>query len=958
MKIKRNLAILIGSFILAFLFILIRCWFLTPLIIVADVLLFKFKFKLKRKKNGKFYISKTKIQTNKKEKRKTFKIFLIFVLGFAIFLLVTFISFILYIIITTPSFDPNKLYKNNATVIYDKDGAEISKIGAQNREKVTYEDLSEVFVNALIATEDSRFFQHNGFDLPRFLKASVGQLLGSGAGGASTLTMQVSKNNYTSTEASGIEGIVRKFRDIYISIFQIEKKYTKKEILEFYVNDPWLGSSAYGVEQAAQIYFGKSIKDVNLSEAATIAGLFNAPSSLDPFVHPESCEGRRKIVLRLMERHGYITSEEREIAEKMTIDKILVKKTDDNQGYRSFINTLVEDVIAKTGKDPYIVPMEIYTTMDSQLQSGVEEILKGTTYTWRNDDVQTGISVIDVDTGAIAAVGAGRNRGERDMNFATMIKRQIGSTAKPLYDYGPAIEYNNWSTYHPIVDEKTTYSGGGNLSNYDNKYKGLISLRYSLADSRNVPALKTFKSVDNSKIETFVTSLGLSPESSPIHEAHSIGGYNGESPLTMSAAYAAFSNGGYYTEPYTFTKIVYTETKETYNYKPKKTSVMSKETAYMITSLMQSQADMKLKAYFSGALYGSKTGTTDLSNATKKEFKLSSSAISDLWVCAINTKYSISVWYGYESLPAVDAETRNYLTISDKGHAQIFAKVAKVVFKGYDEWEKPSGVVELAIEKESYPEALASAYTPDDMITYELYKEGTEPTEVSKRYDLLDNVTNLKTDINTNTYNLKLSWDSIETPNAINTSYLTDYFKGIYSYEDDQQKYLQTRLDYNAANIGTLGYNVYIKNADGSLTLLGHTDSNSYDYKLSNFNSSITFVVKSVYSIFKANESTGSEFTESFDSISLPINASLNGKNLIEVKINGTFTDNSQPVIVLENLIDVTSLATITTTITNKTTNSVVDSILTNQLGEYDIKYTVTYKGQTYDLHKTIKIVE
>ena len=157
--------------------------------------------------------------------------------------------------------------------------------------------------------------QHNGFDLPRFLKASAGQVVnkitGHGnAGGGSTLTMQVSKNNYTSVESSGFEGIVRKFTDIYISIFKLEKNYSKEEIMEFYVNIPYLGNNSYGVEQACQSYFGKSVSDINLSEASLIAGLFQAPASYDPYRHPDYAEERRNTVLYLMQRHGYITKKD------------------------------------------------------------------------------------------------------------------------------------------------------------------------------------------------------------------------------------------------------------------------------------------------------------------------------------------------------------------------------------------------------------------------------------------------------------------------------------------------------------------------------------------------------------------------------------------------------------------------------------------------------------------------
>ena len=246
----------------------------------------------------------------KKDKKKLGKKIL---LGFLIFFLICIIAgiaFFIFIAVTAGKFDPDKLYSKEASTLLDSDGNVYAKLGTQMRQKIDYEDMSEELINAIVATEDSRFFEHNGFDLPRFMKASFGQLLGQNAGGASTLTMQVSKNQYTSDVATGFAGIKRKFTDIYISMFQIEPNYSKEEILEFYANSYYLGSGAYGVEQAAETYFNKEAKDLNVSEAAMIAGLFQSPVSYDPNINPDRTESRRLVVLSLMKRHGYITDKE------------------------------------------------------------------------------------------------------------------------------------------------------------------------------------------------------------------------------------------------------------------------------------------------------------------------------------------------------------------------------------------------------------------------------------------------------------------------------------------------------------------------------------------------------------------------------------------------------------------------------------------------------------------------
>ena len=353
------------------------------------------------------------------------------------------------------------MYTKEASILFDSKGEELARLGTENRQKVTYDELPEVFIDALVATEDSRYFQHSGVDMARFLKATIGQVFGqSGAGGASTLTMQVAKQRLTNSEASGIKGIIRKFTDVYLSVFVLEKKYSKEQLIEFYVNIPYLGSGSYGIEQASQVYFGKSASELSLPEAATIAGLFQAPVAYDPFDYPEKAESRRNQVLNLMKRHGYISEEECEIAKSIPLKSLLVESESTTNQFQGFIDTVVEEVIDRTGKNPYETPMSIKTTMVREKQEAINNIYNGTTYKWLNDTVQAGIAVVDNDNGSLIAVGAGRNRKRlREYNYATMIKRHPGSTAKPIFDYGPAIEYLNWSTGKMIIDDKYTYSG-------------------------------------------------------------------------------------------------------------------------------------------------------------------------------------------------------------------------------------------------------------------------------------------------------------------------------------------------------------------------------------------------------------------------------------------------------------------------------------------------------------------
>ena len=557
-----------------------------------------------------------KRRRRKKIRRFILMSFIIMCFIFFLIALALVCGFCYYIVTHAPDFNPDALYSTEPTIIYDKYGNEIDRIGVQQRVILEYEELPEVLINAIIATEDSQFFQHNGVDIKRFLMASALQISGTDAGGASTLTMQLSKKNYTNDTASGIEGIIRKFTDVYISVFKIEPTYTKQDILTFYVNSNYLGGG-YGVEQTSLTYFGKSAKDLNLAEAAMIAGLFQAPGKYNPYTNPEGTETRRQNVLKLMLRHGYINQTEYEIAKEMTVEKIVIPNGANGQvsEYQSFIDQVTAEVYQKTGKDPAEVSMKIYTTMDPDKQRYVTQIMNGETYEWENDIVKAGVAVVDVHTGEIVALGGGRNINSRkSLNYATQIRRQIGSTSKPLFDYAPAIEFNGWGSAQPITDEPITYSNGVMINNWDGGYSGYQTMLEALMYSRNIPALKTFQSVDKAKLIPFLQNLGLHPEveNGTLHEAHAIGGYAGESALTMAAAFAAFANSGYYIAPYSFYRIEFADG-TVYNNVPAKTKAMSEQTAFIMAHMLTDTAKVALNPYqnINGQIYGAKTGTTN-----------------------------------------------------------------------------------------------------------------------------------------------------------------------------------------------------------------------------------------------------------------------------------------------------------------------------------------------------------
>lgn len=865
--------------------------------------------------------------TNNTSKRKVSKkkkiilnILIICVIAFASLMAV----FFAYIIVKAPKFDPNNLKFTQMSELYDNEGNIITKMGNENRTEISYDDLPEVLIDAIIATEDSKFFQHNGFDLARFMKASMYQLVGKNGGGASTLTMQIAKNNYTSTESKGFEGITRKFTDIYLSIFKIERKYTKKEILEFYVNDSYLGNGAYGVEQASLNYFGKSVSELNLAEASFIAGLFQSPTYYNPYNYPERAEGRRKTVLYLMQRHGYITEEEKEIAENSPITSY-IKKTQTSgtySEYQGYIDTVVEELENEYDLNPYTTPLKIYTVMNKSKQDFVNKVMNGEAWKWENENAQAGVVMTDSASGEVLAVGAGRNKNsERSYNYATMTNRQIGSTAKPIFDYGPAVEYLGWGTVNYIDDTPTTYSDGTKISNSDGGYKGRLPLYQALGLSRNVTALKTFQQVSkeagNDKILKFASSLGITPEidkNGKIHEAHSIGSFTGStkkeesrnSPMTMAGAYQAFSNGGYYIKPHTIKKFVYKDTDEVVETKSAKTRIMNDSTAYIINySLNWSATEglAKSAAGISGVQTAAKTGTSNFDEATRKRYHLSSKAVNDLWVCGYTPKQTITFWYGYDSITKGHSTTSSWST-RDK----FYRNLAENLFdKDGSSFTRPSSIEEVSVVRNSIPlkKALYGG-----VVGY--FRKGTGPDETgTEQVEQLPSVSGVTSSISGNTVHLK--WNGISAEDMVNLNFDDSY--------------------------GTLGYDIYVKDGSGgSEVYVGTTTSTSYTHTTSYSNP--VYVIYTAYSNYKTNRSKGVEHKVSVTS---DFDVKISNSTIEQGK---TFVDN-KPIIVLYNSVDVTDGATITLE---------SGSVDTNILGTYKLTYKVTYQGKSKTVSRNVTV--
>ena len=919
-------------------------------------------------------ISKNKKNITKKEhkpKRSVWKKLLTILLIMAIIAVLMVAAFFSYIVLTSPKFSEEAFNVKDQTIIYDINGDIIAKLGTQNRESVTYDELPQVLIDAIIATEDSRFFQHNGVDLPRFIKASIYQIMGrSDAGGASTLTMQMVKNSLTSTEDEGLAGIIRKFQDVYLAVFKVEKNYSKEEIIELYVNNHCLGSSVYGVGEASKYYFGKSVSELTLPEAALLAGLFQAPNRHNPYRNLESATYRRNIVLNLMVRHGYITKEEADIAKSIEISSLLVGVEDDTE-YQGYVDNIVTEVKELTGVDPALVPMKIYTTMETKIQDGINSIMNNKKWYWRDEYAQAGIAIINVKTGAIAALSPARNEtGERIFNYATEAYRQPGSTAKPIFAYGPGFEYNNFSTYTLFTDEEWSYTNGPSINNWDGKFDGLVTTRYALQYSRNIPALKAYQQIGSKKIQQFAYSLGLNVSlnqnsenyeilkentglDNTINEAYSIGGTaEGFTPLMMASAYSAFASGGYYTKPYSITKIEYRETGEVIEYKATKTRVMKDSTAYLMNNILESAVNYGFSggAKVDGSHVAAKTGTTNYDEYTIKKNKLPSNAVNDLWTIAYTSQYVVAVWYGY------DNATPTTYNVSSGGYKEaLVTDVMKYIPKDTKGWTPPASVVASKVEKDTWPAKLPSEYTPSNMIITEYFIRGTQPTAVSDRYNKLNDIADVKTDISGN--DVTITWTH-NTPTALTDEYIKKYFNQSV-FGKSQNKFIEERKKYNTDTLGEIGYAIYKENVDGTLELITYTKENTYTYT---GYESVTLVIKAEHEKYKTNASTGIKLSLTLSgSDNETLIATLNGDDAIETTI-GSYSE-----LGIKNIFyggtSINDLATIKYQIING--NTVTDYNSKNELesavnalaaGTYKINYIITYKNKELIKNRTVTL--
>ena len=716
----------------------------------------------------------TKKKAPTSSKKKLWKKILIGIAAFVTVAIIAIVAIFAYYGATAPTIQASDLEGATETKILDKDGELIYSLGGEKRDLITSEQVPQLLKDAITSIEDKRFYSHMGIDPIRiagsFLRnAKAGQI----TQGGSTITQQLVKLAVFSTKKED-QTYKRKIQEIMLAL-QLERNYSKEQILTYYLNKVYMANNVYGFGTASHYYFNKELSELSLPQVALLAGMPQAPNSYDPYANADQAKERRDLVLYSMKENGKITKEQYDQAVATPITEGLIahnNNVDSNDKalvYDSFVTMVLKEVQEKTGLDPYNDGLIIKTTVDAKAQQRLYDIVNTKEYIeYIDDKIQNAVVMIDNKTGAVRAINGGRKQTTLlGYNRATDNSRSTGSTIKPIIDYGPAIEYLNYSTGQTIIDQRTTYSNGVELNNWDFDYKGSMTLRTALVYSRNTTALQTFKAVGEGNIKSFLKNLDIQITNDGkdyLVESNSIGA--DISPVKMAAAYATFANYGTYSKPYTVSKVTTRDGQE-YEFKPEQKQAMKDSTAYMITDVLKDsfKYGFATQVAIDGFPTAAKTGSSNYTTEQKLAMGASEyeNIIPDSWFIGYSTDYTITVWTGYDN-PYVEGGGLNQTEQTYPKWIYYYLMQYMAQFSSREDWEQPDSVVKQQIELGSNPLSLPGPRTPANMISTELFVKGHVPTQQSTNYGTrIDGPTGLKATYDKSKKALTVTWDNYQT---------------------------------------------------------------------------------------------------------------------------------------------------------------------------------------------------
>ena len=570
----------------------------------------------------------------------------------------------LYFVSKAPALSESKLVATTSSKIYDNKNELIADLGAERRVNTQANEIPTDLVKAIVSIEDHRFFDHRGVDTIRIMGAALRNLQGQGGlQGASTLTQQLIKLTYFSTSTAD-QTISRKAQEAWLAV-QLEQKATKQEILTYYINKVYMSNGNYGMQTAAQNYYGKDLKELSLPQLALLAGMPQAPNQYDPYSHPEAALERRNLVLSEMKDQNYISAEQYEKAINTPITDGLqsLKSANSYPAYMdNYLKEVIDQVEQETGYNLLTTGMEVYTNVDKNVQQRLWDVYNTDEYVaYPDDELQVASTIVDVTNGKVLAQLGARHQSSNvsfGINQAVETNRDWGSTMKPITDYAPALEYGVYDSTASIVHDVPYNYPGTDIPvyNWDHGYFGNITIQYALQQSRNVTAVETLNKVGLDRAKTFLNGLGIDYPS--IHYANAISSNTpesnkkyGASSEKMAAAYAAFANGGIYHKPMYINKIVFSDGSEK-EFSDAGTRAMKETTAYMMTEMMKTVLvyGTGRGAYLPWLPQAGKTGTSNYTDdEIEKYIKNTGYVAPDEMFVGYTRKYAMAVWTGYSN---------------------------------------------------------------------------------------------------------------------------------------------------------------------------------------------------------------------------------------------------------------------------------------------------------------------
>ena len=608
----------------------------------------------------------------------------------------------LYYVSKAPALSESKLVATTSSKIFDSKNELIADLGSERRVNAQANEIPTDLVKAIVSIEDHRFFDHRGVDTIRIIGAFLRNLQNNSLQGGSTLTQQLIKLTYFSTSTSD-QTISRKAQEAWLAV-QLEQKTTKQEILTYYVNKVYMSNGNYGMQTAAQNYYGKDLRELSLPQLALLAGMPQAPNQYDPYSHPEAALDRRNLVLSEMKGQGYISAEQYEKAINTPITDGLqsLKSVNSYPAYMdNYLKEVIDQVERETGYNLLTTGMDVYTNVDQEAQKRLWDIYNSEQYvSYPDDDLQVASTVVDVSNGKVIAQLGARHQASNvsfGTNQAVETNRDWGSTMKPITDYAPAIEYGIYdSTATMVNDIPYNYPGTSTpVYNWDRAYFGNITLQYALQQSRNVPAVETLNKVGLDRAKNFLNGLGIDYPS--IHYSNAISSNTtesskqyGASSEKMATAYAAFANGGIYHKPMYINKVVFSDGSEK-EFSDLGTRAMKETTAYMMTEMMKTVLTYGTGrgAYLPWLPQAGKTGTSNYTDEEiENHIKTTQFVAPDEMFVGYTRKYSMAVWTGYTNrlTPIVG----DGLTVAAKVYRAMMTSLSQNDHPG--DWSMPEGV--------------------------------------------------------------------------------------------------------------------------------------------------------------------------------------------------------------------------------------------------------------------------